>query len=70
MLAGDVEVDEVLANNDVGDAVTVISDLKIHTTKRENILESRVFGKIYRIIISAGDLPGQSLLQRTRTRGV
>lgn len=28
MFAGDVEVDEVFSNNDVGDAVTIISHLK------------------------------------------
>lgn len=31
MFAGDVEVDEVLTNNDVGDTVTIVSDLKIQT---------------------------------------
>lgn len=39
MLAGDVEVDEVLANNNVGDTITIISNLKIQKTK---ILETHV----------------------------
>lgn len=29
MFAGDVEVDEVLANDDVGDTITIISNLKV-----------------------------------------
>lgn len=33
MLAGDVEVDEVLANNNVGDTITIISNLKIQKNK-------------------------------------
>lgn len=33
VLAGDVEVDEVLTNNDVGDAITIISNLKIPRRK-------------------------------------
>lgn len=39
MLAGDVEVDEVLANNNVGDTITIICNLKIQKTK---ILETHV----------------------------
>lgn len=43
MLAGDVEVDEVLADDDVGDAVTIISDLEI--PKRKNS-ELQIFSNI------------------------
>lgn len=38
MFAGDVEVDEVLTNNDVGDTITIVSDLEIQM-KSQNILE-------------------------------
>lgn len=77
MFAGDVEVDKVFPNNDVGDTITIISHLVDTEVHEEgfiltggNVSKPPNISYKSQITVKQFDLPDQIHLQRTRTPGV